>query len=94
MMDLVFEFSRIPLDEQNPERKEKPDEEEDGQNDRHRNAKAPRKVLEDMLNHPFHPCSQSPLRIRGSQALALGPGPYGVFSPPRRFLSLSLTFRI
>jgi len=82
MMNLIFDLSRIPLDEQNPERKEKPDEKEDGQKDRHRNGEPPGQILEDMLNQPFHPCSQSPLRIpwpagHGPQALAGRPGSTG-----------------
>ena len=81
MMDLVFEFSRIPLDEQNPEGKEKPDEEEDGQNDRHRNAKPPRKVLEDMLSKPLHPVSNL---LRESLAF-IGQALMEFFLPPGVF---------
>src|SRR5512139_2572549 len=52
--NFIFNLARIPLDEQNPERKKKPNNEEDAQENDYCNSNSKRKFFKDLFNIPFH----------------------------------------
>src|SRR4030042_6566809 len=52
--NFVLDLACIPLDEQNPEGKEKPNKPENAQEDNHYNGDPKRKFFKDLLNIPFH----------------------------------------
>jgi hypothetical protein len=49
------------MDEQNPERKKEPNNQEDAQEDYDRNGKSKRKFFKDLFNIPFHSYPIPPL---------------------------------
>jgi hypothetical protein len=44
------------MNEQNPERKKEPNNQEDAQEDNDRKGKSKRKFFKDLFNIPFHSC--------------------------------------
>jgi hypothetical protein len=52
--NLILNLTRIPLNEQNPEGKKKPDNQEDAQEDNHCNGDPKRKFSKNLVNIPFH----------------------------------------
>lgn len=60
MSNFIFNLAGIPLDKQDPERKEKPDDEKDGHKNDQGNGDPERKLLKDLLDIPFHHDLYSP----------------------------------
>ena len=65
--NFIFDLTCIPLDEQNPEREEKPDDQKNAQEDNHCNGDSKRKFLKDLFNIPFCSHSTPPFLIRDTK---------------------------
>jgi hypothetical protein len=53
-MNFILNLARIPLDEQNPERKKEPDNQEDAQEDNYGDGNPKRKFTQDLFNELSH----------------------------------------